>query len=74
MAKDSDKVLNTTQLAKFLAVSAETVARWCASGRLPGFKIGGEWRVRQSDLNKIIRAKVERSLRKGEAAGVKPLF
>ena len=72
-AKGKDKILNTGQLAKFLAVSSETAARWCAEGRLPAFKIGGQWRVRQSDLNKIIRRKVEGTLRKGEAMG-KPLF
>ena len=73
MSKDHDKVLNTTQLARFLAVSPETVARWCASGRLPGFKIGGQWRVRQSDLNRVIRQKVEGGLRKS-ANNTKPLF
>ena len=61
MGKDTDKVLNTSELAKFLAVSPETVARWCQSGRLPGFKIGGQWRVRLSDLQKLIKLKVERN-------------
>lgn len=67
-----DKVINTAEIARFLAVSTETVARWCKEGRLPAFKIGGEWRIRQSDLNRIIKLKVEKNLR-GEPAN-KPLF
>ena len=74
MAKGSEKLLNTAQLGQFLSVSQETVARWCQQGRLPGFKIGGEWRVRQSDLNRIIQGKVEKNLKKREENGGKPLF
>lgn len=66
MSKESDKVLTTIQIAEFLAVSQETVARWCLEGRLPAFKIGGQWRVRRSDLNRIIQGKVDRNLKKGE--------
>ncbi len=74
MVKAVDKVLNTAQLGEFLAVSQETVAHWCAQGRLPGFKIGGEWRVRQSDLNRIIQGKVQKSFKKREESKAKPLF
>ena len=74
MTDRADKVLNTQELANFLAVSQETVARWCASGRLPAFKIGGQWRGRQSDLNRIIKQKVENSIRKGSNPSARPLF
>ena len=74
MSKLDDKVLNTAKLSRFLAVSQETVARWCQGGRLPAFKIGGQWRVRQSDLQKVIQGKIDKGLRKREDAKGKPLF
>jgi excisionase family DNA binding protein len=60
MAKRSkdDKILDTADIAKFFGVTEDTVALWCRSGRLPAFKLGGRWRMRQSDLQKIIKQKI----------------
>ncbi|OGE84900.1 MAG: hypothetical protein A3J48_02190 [Candidatus Doudnabacteria bacterium RIFCSPHIGHO2_02_FULL_46_11] len=74
MIASRDKVLKSGEIADFLAVSAETVARWCQAGRLPGFKIGGQWRVRQSDLNRIITGKIDKNFRKKGAGQGKALF
>jgi excisionase family DNA binding protein len=54
-----DKILSVEELAKFFGVSDQTIWRWCKSGKVPAFKIGSQWKVRQSDLNKIINQKVE---------------
>ncbi len=57
-----DKILIVPEIAKFFGVSKKTVYLWCKEGNLPAFKIGQEWMLRQSDLQKMIQAKV--SLRK----------
>ena len=53
-----DKIMNVEQLAKFFGVSNQTIWRWCKSGKLPAFKIGSQWKIRQSDINKIISQKL----------------
>ena len=57
MNKD-DKILNVEQLAKFFGVSDQTIWRWCKAGKLPAYKIGAQWKIRQSDINKIINQKI----------------
>jgi len=56
-----DKILNVEELAKFFGVSAQTIWRWCKTGKIPAFKIGSQWKIRQSDLNKIINQKLTKN-------------
>jgi excisionase family DNA binding protein len=55
-----DKILNVEEIGKFFGVSNQTIWRWCKSGKIPAFKIGSQWKIRQSDLNKIINQKVNK--------------
>lgn len=61
MTDKSDKLINVQELANFFGVSDQTIWRWCKSGKLPAFKIGSQWKIRQSDLNRIINNKVNSS-------------
>ena len=56
----ADKILNTPEMAKFFGVSKKTIYEWCKTGHLPAFKIGQEWMVRQSDLQKMITGKLSK--------------
>ena len=56
--KSADKILTVPEISRFFGVSKKTVYLWCKEGNLPAFKIGQEWMVRQSDLQKMINAKV----------------
>ncbi len=58
MAEKTDKIIGAAELAKFFGVSDQTIWRWCKSGKLPAFKIGSQWQVRQSDLNRTITQKL----------------
>jgi excisionase family DNA binding protein len=58
MPAQHDKILGVSQIARFFGVSEKTVWEWCKSGKLPGFKIGKEWKFRQSDLQKLISQKI----------------
>ncbi len=55
-----DQILNVPEIAKFFGVTHKTVYEWCKNGNLPAFKIGQEWMVRQSDLQKMISAKMSK--------------
>jgi excisionase family DNA binding protein len=54
----TDRILTVPEIAKFFGVSKKTVYLWCKAGQLPAFKIGQEWMLRQSDLQKMISAKL----------------
>jgi len=54
----TDKIMNVEELAKFFGVSNQTIWRWCKAGKLPAFKIGSQWKIRQSDINKVINHKI----------------
>lgn len=58
MTNKTDKILGVEELIQFFGVSDQTIWRWCKAGKLPAFKIGSQWRVRQSDLNRAINQKV----------------
>ncbi len=58
MQGKGDKILGVEHLAKFFRVSSQTIWRWCKAGKLPAFKIGAQWKIRQSDLNRIINQKI----------------
>lgn len=60
MKGNEDKIMNVEELASFFGVSNQTIWRWCKSGKLPAFKIGAQWKIRQSDINKIINQKIEK--------------
>lgn len=60
MQGKDDKILGVEELSKFFGVSDQTIWRWCKAGKLPAFKIGSQWKIRQSDLNKIINQKINR--------------
>jgi len=55
---NADKILNVEELASFFGVSDQTIWRWCKSGKIPAFKIGSQWKIRQSDINKVINQKI----------------
>ena len=59
MTEVKDKILHVPQIAKFFGVADKTVWEWCKTGKLPAFKIGKEWRVRKSDLQKMINQKIK---------------
>lgn len=59
MAQVRDTIYDSRKLAKFFGVTRKTVQEWCKRGKLPGFKIGREWKVRLADLQKMIDRKVK---------------
>ncbi len=49
----SDKFLDINDVSKLLRVSRETVYREVREGRLPGAKIGGQWRFSETSIQKL---------------------
>ena len=62
MAKDSfipsdvvaDRLLTIEQVAKKLQVSKMTIYRYIKAGKITVYKIGKEYRIKESDLDKFL--------------------
>ncbi len=59
MARSKETIYGADKIAKFFGVTKDTAREWCKKGKLPGFKIGKEWKVRVIDLQKMIERKIK---------------
>ena len=51
---DNIRLLTLSEAAALLHVSTRTLQRMIRSGELPALKVGGQWRVRESQLRQWI--------------------
>ena len=56
---DSD-IMTVKEVAAYLKITEKTAYRLAAEGKIPGFKVGGSWRFRQSEIDKWIETETER--------------
>ncbi|NPV90507.1 MAG: helix-turn-helix domain-containing protein [Firmicutes bacterium] len=47
-------LLTVDQAAEYLQISPWIIRKWLREKKLPGFKIGREWRIDEKDLNQLI--------------------
>ena len=59
MDNDSEnlRLLTLPEAAELLHVSTRTLQRMIRRNELPAFKVGGQWRVRESQLTKWIQGR-----------------
>ena len=50
----TDRLLTVEQVAEQLQAGEETVRRYLRSDQLHGVKVGGQWRIRESELAKFV--------------------
>jgi excisionase family DNA binding protein len=53
MAGNLEPLLLTREVAEHLRVKPMTVRKWCRRGKLPGIRVGGQWRIRMTDLERL---------------------
>ncbi len=53
----TDEILTLKEVAKYLKLAEKTAYKLAAEGKLPGFKVGGSWRFKQSDIESWIEDK-----------------
>lgn len=51
-----DEYLTIDQVAELLKVSAKTIRRLVRRRELPGFKVGGQWRLKRADIDEWVAA------------------
>ena len=50
---DSD-IMTIREVAEYLKLTEKTAYRHVADGKIPGFKVGGAWRFRRSEIDRWI--------------------
>jgi excisionase family DNA binding protein len=52
-------IMTIREVADYLKLTEKTAYRLTAEGKIPGFKVGGSWRFRRSEIEKWIDAATE---------------
>ena len=51
MPPNRAEILTVREVAEYLKVKPGTIYRMAAAGEMPGFKVGGSWRFRKSEID-----------------------
>lgn len=51
----SAEVMNPKELGKYLGIHLVTVYRHIKSGKIPGTRIGGQWRFKKTVIDEMFR-------------------
>jgi excisionase family DNA binding protein len=51
-----DRLLTIEEASRYLQKSVKTVREWLRTGKLPGLKVGGTWRIRETDMRAFLEA------------------
>lgn len=57
----SSDFLLVQEVADYLRVSRNTVWRWCVSGKISAVKVGRNWRIPQTALDKLLEESTDLS-------------
>ncbi len=47
-------ILTIKEVAEYLRLTEKTAYRLASEGKIPGFKVGGSWRFRKSEIDEWI--------------------
>ena len=65
--EEKEQLLTTREAAGYLRIHWMTVSRWCKDGLMPAARIGKNWRIKKSDLDKWYKGKVKSNGRQDQA-------
>lgn len=55
MNNTESEMMTLRELAAYLKMPEKTLYRLAAEGKVPGFKVGGAWRFRKTEIDHWIR-------------------
>lgn len=59
-------VMTIREVSVYLKITEKTAYRLAAEGSIPGFKVGGAWRFRKSEIDKWIIGQETNTTKSGE--------
>ena len=51
---ETSGLLNLKEVSQILKINTEVLRRWLRNGKLPGIKVGSDWRVNPADLQPFL--------------------
>jgi excisionase family DNA binding protein len=57
MELENIRLLTLSEAANLLQVSTRTLQRMIRNGELPAFKVGGQWRLRETQLRQWVESR-----------------
>ncbi len=67
--EDMDQIMTIEEVARYLSLHELTVRRLAREGEIPAFKIGRQWRVKKTLLDRWIEREVLRNIGEGSTQG-----
>jgi excisionase family DNA binding protein len=67
--EDSPEVMNIREASEYLGISADTLYKYLAEEKIPGFKLGNRWKFKKSVLDRWME---RQSMPLASAASVAP--
>lgn len=61
----NDDMMTIKEVSEYLKLAGKTAYRLAAQGKIPGFKVGGSWRFRQSEIDEWIEKQKNENMAKG---------
>jgi len=61
---DSD-IMTMKEVAEYLKINEKTAYRLASEGKLPGFKVGGSWRFKRSEIQNWIEQQSAETKKRG---------
>ncbi len=56
-----DDILTVKELAAWLKLNEKTAYKLVLQGKIPGFKVGGSWRITRGEIKKWIEKQQEKA-------------
>ena len=64
----NDEIMTIRDVALFLRMTEKSIYRYALDGAIPGFKVGGAWRFRRSEIKRWIISQEQRVMKDQDAA------
>jgi excisionase family DNA binding protein len=61
---DNTEMFTIKELALYLKLAEKTAYRLVSEGKLPGFKVGGAWRFRKTEVDRWIKEQEQHAIKK----------
>jgi excisionase family DNA binding protein len=53
------------ELSEYLKLNEKTAYRLASEGKIPGFKVGGSWRFRRDEIEKLTKGQIAEAQNEG---------
>ncbi len=58
-------IMTIKELSEYLKLNEKTAYRLAAEGKIPGFKVGGSWRFRFDEIEKLTKGQIAEAQNEG---------